>query len=479
MRFDEFSVGDYVSFSRRFGKSDFLAFRRLSGDSNPLHHDHAYGARSEFGRTIVPLHLVAAPLSAVAGMHFPGDPSLYLGHELRALLPVHYGETLAYSARVVAINSGLRALTLSVVVLRDAEIVVEGQMRVQARVDEWLTPPEYMRRGLPHALVTGASGAIGGAIALELARRGWRLWLHARGPCPALDAVVAECRALGSDANPIVANLERPADRSGMVRRLMQDDAPPFLVHAASPGLDSGLDRLVAVNYRALKALADAMLPRLLRRQAGGVLMIGSTALRHHPAGWDDYIAAKAMSAAYVEGISSRYARYGVEGLMLFPGFVRTGFSAKWRKEATPALLPEQVADVAAEMLAEAPVERRGNCVWVEPGRTEFGNWGFQPQGVVRSGSEKSSDHEPGAVRAGVSGAAAFEATARRLLKLPANLPLAGGGLGRTPGWDSLRHIELLLGLEHAYGIKFSSGEIEHARDFEGLANLWMQKVSP
>jgi short-subunit dehydrogenase/acyl dehydratase len=479
MRFDEFSVGDYVSFSRRFGKRDFLAFRRLSGDSNPLHHDQAYGTQSEFGCTIVPLHLVAAPLSAVAGMHFPGDPSLYLGHELRALLPVHYGELLTYSARIVAINSSLRALTLSVVVLRNAEVVVEGQMRVQARVDEWLNPPKYMRRGQPHALVTGATGAIGGAVAIELARRGWRLWLHARGANTALDAIVDECRALGSDAVPIVGNLERPADRAGITRCLMQDDAPAFLVHAASPGLESGLDRLVAVNYRALKEMADAMLPRLLRRQVGGVLMIGSTALRHHPAGWDDYVAAKAMAAAYVEGLSIRYARYGIEGLMLSPGFVRTGFSAKWRKEAMPVLLPEQVAELAVEILTEVPAERRGNCVWLEPDRTEFGNWGFALQGFVRAGEQENSNHEPVALASEAVGADRFEATVQRLLNLPANRSLAGGGLGRTPGWDSLRHIELLLGLERAYDIRFSSSEIERARNFESLMNLWRQKVSP
>lgn len=478
MRFDEFSVGDYVSFSRRFGKGDFLVFQRLSGDSNPLHHDRAYGAQSEFGRTIVPLHLVAAPLSAVAGMHFPGDPSLYLGHELRALLPVYYGETLSYSARIIAINSGLRVLTLSVMVLRDAQVVVEGQMRVQARLDEWINPPEYARQGPPHAMVTGASGAIGGAIALELARRGWRLWLHARGSTPALEEIIDECRALGSEATPIVANLERAVDRAGIARRLMQDEAPSYLVHAASPGLDSGLDRLVAVNYRALKDLADAMLPRLLRRQTGGVLMIGSTALRHHPEGWDDYVAAKAMAAAYVEGLSMRYARYGVEGLMLSPGFVKTGFSAKWRKDGTPVLLPEQVAELASEILDESPAERRGNCVWLEPGRADFGNWGCSPQAEVRRGDQDIVTQGPAAAPTAEGGANGFEAAVQRLLKLPANLPLAGGGLGRTPGWDSLRHIELILGLERTYDIRFSSGEIERARDFDGLMNLWQQKVS-
>lgn len=477
MRFEEFSVGDYVSFTRRFGTSDFNAFRRLSGDSNPLHHDQEYGAKSEFGRTIVPLHLVAAPLSAVAGMHFPGDPSLYLGHELRALLPVFYGDKLTYSARIVAINSALRVLTLSVVVLRDAEPVVEGQMRVQARADEWATSPPFARCGLPHALVTGASGAIGGAVALELARRGWRLWLHARAASQGFDALVAECRSLGSDATAVFADLERASDRTRLAKELRTDEAPSCLVHAASPGLESGLNRLVAVNYQALKELADAMLPRLLCRQAGSVLLIGSTAVRHHPVGWNDYVAAKAMSSAYVEGVSVRYGRFGVEGMMLSPGFVRTGFSANWRKESTPTLLPEHVAEVAADMLAGGSSDSR-NCVWMEPGHTEFASWRHATDGLARRGAEASGATGTAPVPTDSGDANGFEASVQRLLGLAADISLAGGGLGRTPGWDSLRHIELLLGLERDYGIKFSSAEIEQARDFEGLATLWKKKHS-
>jgi hypothetical protein len=157
---------------------------------------------------------------------------------------------------------------------------------------------------------------------------------------------------------------------------------------------------------------------------------------------------------------------------------VRTGFSAKWRKETTPVLLPEQVAELAAEMLAEAPAERRGNCVWLEPGRVDFGNWGFPAQSAVRNGEQEVGVQRAVAATSGADGTG-FETTVQRLLNLPAGLSLAGGGLGRTPGWDSLRHIELLLGLERAYAIRFSSGEIERARDFEGLMNLWRQKVSP
>lgn len=477
MRFNEFSVGDYVTFSRRFGKSEFRAFQRLSGDSNPLHHDEEYGAKSEFGQTIVPLHLVVSPLSAIAGMHFPGDPSLYLGHELRALLPVHFGDSLDYSARITAINNNLRVLSLAVVVLRGVEVVVEGQMRVQSRLEEWETVSQFTRVDVPSALITGASGGIGSAIALELARRGWRLWLHARKDTPELQKVAADCQILGSNIQVVVSDLERSAERSLLTKRMGDDGAPPVLVHTASPPVDSGFDRLAMVNYQVLKGITETMLPAMLRRQSGTVLMIGSTALGHYPPGWDDYVAAKAMSASYVDGLAARYSRYGVRGMMLSPGFVRTAYSDKWRNAATAALLPEEVAEVAADMLA--PDSWTGNhFLWLEPGDARSGTWGFQSGGV---NSRRADDHDIRVEPADVgrtADTAGFEMMVRQLLKLPPQFPLSGAGLGRTPGWDSLRHIELVLGIEREYGIGFSAKEMEMTHDFDALTNLYKQKVT-
>jgi NAD(P)-dependent dehydrogenase (short-subunit alcohol dehydrogenase family)/acyl dehydratase/acyl carrier protein len=475
MRFEEFSVGDYVTFSRHFGKREYRVFRQISGDSNPLHHDDQYAAASKFGRTIVPLHLIAAPLSAIAGMHFPGDPSLYLGHELRAIAPVYFGDRLTYSARIVAINVGFRVLTLSVLVLRDTDVVIEGQMRVQSRQEEWPNQPDFIRAGASHALVTGATGSIGTAIALELARRGWRLSLNARRDSDELQSLITECGDLGSEVHAIVGDLAVRSQRATVARYLHQGGSPSVLVHAASPRMDSGLDRLSAVNYLALREMTEAMLPAALSRQDGAILMIGSTALGHYPAGWDDYVAAKAMSAAYVDSVSKRYARYGVRGLMLSPGFVRTSFSAAWRQDGMATLLPEQVAETAADMLA-AGTGSNGHFLWLEPNSAEYGTWGFQPAGV--RGRVTAVPEHAGEVPADAKlGGEELESMVRQLLKLPPGVAMNDAGLGRTPGWDSLRHIELVLGIERAYGIKFTAAEIEQTREYAGLVSLWQQKV--
>jgi short-subunit dehydrogenase/acyl dehydratase/acyl carrier protein len=477
MRFDDFKIGDYVTFQRHFTSSDYRVFQRISGDSNPLHHDAAYGAISEFGRTIVPLHLVASPLSAVAGMSLPGEPSLYLGHELRAIAPVYFGDRLTYSARVCSINHSHRVLTLSVVVLRGIDVVLEGEMRVQSRLEDWSTKSEYVSAGRPSALVTGATGAIGTAISLALARKGWRLWLHARHESTSAMALASECNALGGEAKVVSANLEHSADRARLSRSLRGEEAPNTLIYAACPALDSGLNRLVAVNYESLKELSEAMLPGMLYRQEGAVLLIGSTALGNFPAGWENYVAAKAMAVAYVSGIAKRYGNFGLRGMVLAPGYVRTPFSAAWRKDAIGSLLPEEVAETALNMLT-SPATPGKMYTWLEPGLVASGTWGFRPA---------DSSIQPTAVTQGIgnqfparstTGSDEFSDTVKRLLKLPSNTLMAGTGIGKIDGWDSLRHIELIIGIERVYGISFTSGEIDQTREFDGLLSLWQRKTA-
>lgn len=479
MRFDRYCVGDYVVLERRFTRAHYLAFERFSGDSNPLHKDVDYGAASEFGQTVVPMQMVASPLSAIAGMHFPGEPSLCLGQDIHAVAPVFFGDELTYSARVRAINRTHRVLTLSVLVIRGVEVVLEGELRVQSRLDEWPIEPEYVPVGSPTALITGAAGGIGGAIARALARKGWHLWLHARAETAAAATLAGECAELGGSAIMVAADLEHVGERTRLGKSLSAVDGPTILVHTASPPLDASLSRLAAVNYAALRELGEALLPNALKRQSGTILTIGSTALDRSPAGWDDYIAAKSMAASYVNSINKRFSNYGIRGLVLAPGFVRTPYSAKWIQNEDEAMLPEEVAEAAAQLLLgkDSP---GSTYVRIESGRSEAGAWGFSSRSAtpVAAAAPKPTSTVATEAPTSVATRGEFAKTVRGLLNLPNDVPMQGAGLGRTAGWDSLRHIELILGIEQAYGLSFTSDEIEGTRDFENLAALWERKMA-
>jgi NAD(P)-dependent dehydrogenase (short-subunit alcohol dehydrogenase family)/acyl dehydratase/acyl carrier protein len=490
-RFEEFQVGDHVWFARRFGFEDFEAFAGISGDRNPLHSDSAYAAGSEFGAPVVPLHLVAAPLSRIAGMALPGDPSMYLGHDLRALSPVFYGEEITFSARVTAVNQSHRVLTLSVIAFRGTSVVLEGFMKVCARVPEWIPAvAEPVRRAGADrvALVTGATGAVGSCISLALARAGWDLLLHYRSDEVRAAALADKCRALGVGVSVVRASLSSGQGSDAAVNAVRESGCIALVVHAASPAIDAGLNDLVACNFVAFQAISQAALPAMLQRQWGRIVFIGSAALEYLPAGCEHYVAAKSMAVTLVAQLHRTYGRYGIRALALAPGYIRTAFSERHRPANAPVLLPEEVAEQVVACLDALPPQ--SFYASYEPGVLKHGKYGFHldkaeaavanasaqqvsaPSHVTASRREDEPSpqwrSDPGPLLAQVL---------RHVLRLSPDQDVRETKLGVTEGWDSLRHIELLLEVERVFGLAFSSEEMAGTHDYAGLELLVHEKL--
>lgn len=472
-RFGNFAIGDYVTFDRTFTLEDFAAFSQLSGDRNALHHDAAFAAAGSFGERIVPLHLTLAPLSRIAGMIFPGEPSLYLGHDVRATRPVRYGEPLRYTARIEAITATNRILGLRVLALRGAEVVLDAVQRVQALADEWATPPEIApcRAGDPAlAIVTGAAGEIGFEIARLLAARGWRLLLQHRGkpePQRRLEKISA------GGAKLIAADLSTPEGQAALAAAARSERNIGLLIHAASPPVTAPADELVAVNFTAFRALLDAVLPAMLLRQDAAAVLVGSLATELGLPGWEAYSGAKAMAANLASSVEQRYSPFGVRGLAMMPGLVATAFSADYQDGAT-ALLPQEAAEaIVRQALSREP----GNAVTIEPNREKRGYLGFHPPSAPAAAAAPAGPAPPSPTEAAADSPAPAAAVLRKILRLAPDADLSSAALGVTPGWDSLRHLEIMLELETAFGIRFDSMEISETQRYEDLDALCRRKT--
>jgi short-subunit dehydrogenase/acyl dehydratase/acyl carrier protein len=477
--FDSFAVGDVVVFKRSFSPDDFSVFSRLSGDSNPLHHDETHAKATPFGRTIVPLHLTLAPLSYIAGMVFPGEPSLYLGHQVRAANAVHYGETVTYSARIESVNAALRVLTLRVLVLRETDVIVDASMQVQASASTWNkeAPVSILHTAKPGcAVITGASGAIGGAIAVALASLGWALLLQDRGDGARRQSLRAGLDRLGAAVEFVTADLATASGRATMTRAVSDRQDVEAVIHAASPGLGAPLEQLIAVNYSAFRQLAAATVPAMLARQKGRLMLIGSTAMLRALPGWEDYAAAKTMVAGWVAGVDGRFSVYGVRGLVLMPGYVATRFSDDVRGGA-PALLPQEVAAEVADMITSP----KDVAVVVEVGRRASGTLGFFAVPEVVAPVKDTLATAVSVVQDRTQNAttsATVTDVIRSILHMPSGSNLKGGGLGITPGWDSLRQIEVILALESEFNIQFTSTDLAELTRFDMLLDACQRKIS-
>jgi short-subunit dehydrogenase/acyl dehydratase len=488
-RFSDFKSGDFVTFVKTFEKGDFEGFTSLSGDRNPLHWDDTYAAESEIGKTIVPLHMTMAPLSMIAGVIFPGDPSLYLGHEVRSITPVFYGDELRYSAKIKSINPALRMLIIRVIVSRRTDVVLDANMRVQSRLNAWPAPAETIAQsGKPkRALVTGASGEIGKAMALVLVKRGWNLLLQDRGTASkreTLQQAIEPLLAGGQSVHYVGADLQRPEDLASLCKTVTDLDDIALVLHVASPPTDASIEDLVQINYTALKHLSTAAVPAMLARQEGAIVSLNSIATERVIPGWSDYSAAKAMAAQYVSSVHKTYHGVGINGLTILAGLVATAYSEQYRGDM-PAMLPQELAETALRraldnqvggaIVVEWNAERSGLIGFHEPAAINRSPEARQVATAVASVADPSASPSP---NLGTDLSFGIGEIVRLRLGLADQSHLVGGGLGATPGWDSLRHIEIVLDLEEKLGIRFGSGDMEKMSTFSDLLTISASRLS-
>jgi len=217
------------------------------------------------------------------------------------------------------------------------------------------------------ALVTGASSGIGRVTALRLADLDTEILLVGRNGT-ALDevaaatgghrfatdlAVVGSENAVASRATEILGNVDLLICSAG--------------VGAAGPfeGMSTtALRNLVAVNVLSPMMLIRAILPGMLERGEGRILLVGSVAGALGVRGEVAYSASKAALVGFADALRSEVAGRGVTVTLALPGAVDTPFFRRrgapyvrrWPKPLPPGL-------VADRMLAAAS---RGDAeVWV------------------------------------------------------------------------------------------------------------------
>jgi 3-oxoacyl-[acyl-carrier protein] reductase len=179
------------------------------------------------------------------------------------------------------------------------------------------------------ALVTGASGGIGGAIARALHGRGARVALSGTRE-PALRALADE---LGEGAAVAVADLAAPAAAEGLIRAVEEwFGGLDILVNNAGVTRDGLLLRMkdedwahvLEVDLTAGMRLARAALRGMMKRRQGRILSIGSVVGTTGNAGQTNYAAAKAGLVGFTKALAAEVASRGITVNCIAPGFVVT-----------------------------------------------------------------------------------------------------------------------------------------------------------
>ena len=212
------------------------------------------------------------------------------------------------------------------------------------------------------ALVTGATGGLGSAIARALHRQGAVVALSGTRqevldqlatelaervhvlPCDLADK--AQVEALVPKSEERMGKLDIMVVNAGITR-------DNLLVQMS----DEAWDEVIAVNLTASFRLARAAIRGMMRRRSGRIIgMTSVVAVTGNP-GQGNYTAAKAGMIGLIKSLAQEYAKRGITANCIAPGFIATPMTDKLnekQREAILARVPAGRLGAAADVAAAA-----------------------------------------------------------------------------------------------------------------------------
>jgi 3-oxoacyl-[acyl-carrier protein] reductase len=242
------------------------------------------------------------------------------------------------------------------------------------------------------AVVTGSSSGIGRAIALELARAGAHVLVHARANQEGADEVSQLIRSLGCESMVVLADLSEPAAQDRLVDAawmwrpidvwINNAGADVLTGQAASWSFEDKLATLWRVDVVGTLRMSRAVGQRMKQRGGGVILNMG----------WDQAATGMAGDSGELFAVTKGAVMAATRSLAkslapevrvncLAPGWIRTEWgqqaSDEWQTRARRESLlgrwgePDDVARVARFLSSHAAEFVNGQIIHVNGGRTE------------------------------------------------------------------------------------------------------------
>jgi 3-oxoacyl-[acyl-carrier protein] reductase len=211
------------------------------------------------------------------------------------------------------------------------------------------------------ALVTGASGGIGGAIARALHAQGASVVLSGTR-AEALDALKNE---LGSRTCVAVCNLGDKDSVEGLIKAAEAAAGAPIDILVNNAGItrdnlfmrmkDEEWDQVIAVNLTAAFRLSRAVLRGMMKKRWGRIVSITSVVGATGNPGQGNYAAAKAGLVGMTKSLAAEVASRNITVNAVAPGFIQTAMTdvlTDQQKEQIATRIPAGRMGTPAEIAA-------------------------------------------------------------------------------------------------------------------------------
>ena len=195
------------------------------------------------------------------------------------------------------------------------------------------------------ALVTGASGGIGAAIARALHDGGATVVLHGTRA----ERLAALADELGARAHVVTANLSDRAEAAGLVDAAGEAAGVPVSILVNNAGItrdnlamrmkDEEWDEVLNVNMTAAMTVARACLRSMMKARHGRIISISSIVGVIGNPGQANYAASKAGMIGFSKALAAEVASRGITVNVVAPGFIETPMTDALGEAQRDALL--------------------------------------------------------------------------------------------------------------------------------------------
>ena len=207
---------------------------------------------------------------------------------------------------------------------------------------------ETARQPCKKALITGASGGLGNAIAAALLKKGFSVINISRNPG-------------GVDCINIPTDLTSNASITRSLGRIRKNHADASLLvlcagvlhwHAAGKNPAALVDNDIAVNLAGMIKITDGTLP-IIKKNRGDIVIIGSTSSFNTPPGSSVYCAAKHGVLGYIKALQAECRNEDLRILGIHPGGFKSGFHRKAKTKINHSTLmdPEELARLIVSLI--------------------------------------------------------------------------------------------------------------------------------
>ncbi|MEO8080137.1 MAG: 3-oxoacyl-ACP reductase FabG [Caldimonas sp.] len=218
------------------------------------------------------------------------------------------------------------------------------------------TLPAVKRR----ALVTGASGGLGRAIAERLARGGAHVIVHANRRLAAAEEAVAAIVAAGGSAEAVAFDVTDRAATVAACEQLLVAGPIQIVVNNAGVHDDAAFPAMreaqwhdvIAVSLNGFFNVTQALVMPMVRTRWGRIVNVSSVTALTGNRGQTNYAAAKGGLNSATRSLALELASRGITVNAVAPGIIDAGMAEGFDRALIEKMVPMKRAGTAAEVAA-------------------------------------------------------------------------------------------------------------------------------